>query len=121
MLFRPLKNGLYSHNTKNREIALVNCVEENKTRFTNRELEKAKQARELYAMVGFPSEKDFKGLIRNQMLYNVDISTQDIDNAREIFGPDVAALKGKTTRKKTEHVVTDYLAVPKAIFERYKF
>ena len=32
LIFKPLKNGLYVHDTKHREISLLNSVEENKTK-----------------------------------------------------------------------------------------
>ena len=101
LIFKPLKNGLYVHDTTDREISLLNSVEENKTKYTKREYAQAVKAHRLYKMVGYPSDKDFKSLIKNHMIHNVQITEQDIDNAQDGFGKDVDSIKGKTTRQKT--------------------
>eukprot|EP00957_Ditylum_brightwellii_P067028 5087982-Ditylum_brightwellii.AAC.1 len=48
---------------------------------------------------------------------NCPITTQDIKNAKTIFGKDIGALKGKTTRKKPAAIVTDYIQVLPAIYQ----
>eukprot|EP00957_Ditylum_brightwellii_P180416 13743225-Ditylum_brightwellii.AAC.1 len=50
---------------------------------------------------------------------NCPITTQDIRNAKAIFGKDVGALKGKTVRKTPAPVVTDYVHVPTNIFKNH--
>ena len=43
---------------------------------------------------------------------NCPITTRDIDINEKIFGPDLGALKGKTTRKKAAPLVTDQMDLP---------
>jgi hypothetical protein len=52
--FRPLKNGLYVWKPKKNttEMSFVNTVEENKSFYTNREIERAKAAREYFHAIG---------------------------------------------------------------------
>ncbi len=46
---------------------------------------------------------------------------QDVHNANRIFGPDLANLRGKTTRKKTEHVRVDYVEIPRDLVDMHKY
>jgi len=68
-------------------------------------------------MVGRPSEADFINMVQLNLMPNCPITTQDIKNAKIIFGKDVGALKGKTTRKTPLPVVTDYVYVPSSIYQ----
>ena len=45
---------------------------------------------------------------------------KDIENMQDIFGKSIYVLKGKRTRKKTDAVVENYIAVPKEIMENTK-
>ena len=57
------KDGLHYHNTRNREITLVQMVQENEEGYSQRQIQDAKKARDLYAKVGYPSARDFKNII----------------------------------------------------------
>ena len=57
-------------------------------------------------------------MVRGNMLKNCPISVTNIKNAHTIFGPDIVSLRGKTVRKKTEAVMSDYVEIPKQI--KYK-
>ncbi len=46
---------------------------------------------------------------------------QDVHNANQIFGPDIANLRGKTTRKKPEHVRVDYVEIPRDLVDMHKY
>ena len=47
-------------------------------------------------MIGSPSEKDYRGIVRSNMIKNCPIDSTDVSNARAIFGLDLASVKGKT-------------------------
>ncbi len=47
-----------------------------------------------------PSINDMKAIIRMNTIKNNPFTTEDIDIAKKIFGPDISSLKGKTTRHK---------------------
>eukprot|EP00804_Cyclotella_cryptica_P026251 CCRYP_019831-RA/>CCRYP_019831-RA protein AED:0.41 eAED:0.28 QI:0/0/0/1/1/1/2/0/498 len=91
--------------------ACVSTVAESMDRYTKRQVNGAKAARDAYCMLGFPSYRDFETLVRTK---------SDIKIARDIFGPDIASLKGKTVRHTPERVVTAYVAVPAEIYDRNK-
>ena len=120
-MFKEHKNGLYYHDTNDGKmrskgdeeaVALVETVSGNATHFTKRQLVAAKEARHLQSMIGRPSNKDFKVLITGNMLRNCPVTVEAIDIAEKVFGPDVASLKGKTTRAKSPVVRSDIIPVP---------
>ena len=58
-------------------------------------------------------------MIQYGLIHNCDVTIQDVDNANELFGRDIYALKGKTVRKKPDEVTEDYIAIPKSIAKRH--
>ena len=87
--FTCSKNGLYYHDTRNRQINLVNTVEENLIEFNKCQKDRARKARELYSMVGYPSIADFKKMVKFNLIMNCPVSEEDIDNSMAIYGPDI--------------------------------
>ena len=81
---------------------------------------KAKEARQAEAMMGNPSEKDYKGMVSNKLIPNCPVTSRDISNARQIFGPDLPSVWGKTVWGTPEPVVADYVAVPQSLVEANK-
>ena len=51
---------------------------------------------------------------------NLPITLDDINIAEQIFGPDVGALKGKTTRQQPAAVVSDYIYIPREIIDMHQ-
>jgi hypothetical protein len=147
--FSKSKNGLYYHDTTNRELVLhtqeehkqgndvetsgnetqtneledssnVITVEEIKERFPKREQQDTLRAREIYGMIGYPSYQDFLNSVQYGLIDNCTITVQDIKNAQEIYGPDVFALKGKTKQTAPEQVRTVTFDIPEDILNRHK-
>jgi hypothetical protein len=63
---------------------LVETVRGNFEGFTKNEVLRAKQARRAQAMMGNPSEKDYKGVVSNHLISNCPITVTDITNSRAI-------------------------------------
>ena len=103
-------NGLYYHDLNNRNATLVNSKEE---------IRKVKRARELYGTVRYPIIRDFKAMIKNNMLLNCSVTIEDIDNCIDVFGPDIHVLKGRTVRKQLIQVVIDYIKIPIKVLKLY--
>ena len=61
--------------------------------------------------------EDFKRIVRTNGLKNCPITIKDISIAEKIFGDDVSTLKGKTTRKKPNIVVNEYIEVPEELMQ----
>jgi hypothetical protein len=75
---------------------LVQMVQGNYEGYTKKDILKASEARRVQGMIGNPSEKDYKGMVSGSLITNCPITTTDISNARAMFGPDFASIRGKT-------------------------
>jgi hypothetical protein len=64
VIFAASSSGLYYHDTTNRAVMLVTTVKENKEGFTDREFTRAKAAHRALGLVGYPSPRDFKNMVR---------------------------------------------------------
>ena len=77
----------------------VNKVKDNKKNFTNNDYLWAVRARELQITVGRLSDKDLIKILKTSNLPNCPVTPRDVLIANKLFGPNVGALKGKTTRQ----------------------
>jgi hypothetical protein len=105
VIFKQSPSGLYYHDTSDRAIVVVNTVKENREGYTQREYDDAKEARRALALVGYPSPKDVKNMLCANMIRNCPVTPSSISAAHMIFGPDIASLKGKTTRRTPQPVL----------------
>ena len=94
---------------------LVSTVKENRKGYTKTQFKRACIARDLYHSVGAPTLENFKKFITMGGIHNCPIRAADVDIAENIFGPDMATLKGKSVCKKPKPVVEDWLELPKEI------
>jgi hypothetical protein len=49
--------------------------------------------------MGCPTVENLKNIIRMNAIRNCPVTIRDVEIAEEIFGPDIGALKGKTTQR----------------------
>jgi len=113
-------NGLYvfkpNIKTKVRDgVQFITTLEENRTFYTTRQFDRAKRARDLFHALGTPSIQDFKAIIRINAIRDNPVTTEDIELAEKIFGPDIGMLKGKTTRTKPIPVVSNRIDIPREL------
>jgi hypothetical protein len=87
--------------------------------FTNRQVTLASKVRQIYHALGTPSVNDFKHIVKSNQIKNLPITTEDIDIAERIYGPDIGSLKGKTTRSKPAPVVSDYIEIPQELIDNH--
>ena len=57
----------------------------------------------------------------NSVIKNCPVTTWDIANATAIFGPNQAAMRGKTVRQKPDKVETEFIPIPRDFYELHKF
>ena len=98
---------------------LVTTVTENKSGYTQRQFERANEARRLYHIMGTPTVENFKSLLRMNVIKKCPVTTEDVDIAEKIFGKDVLSLKSKSTRQKPKPVRADLIEIPKELIEKH--
>ena len=91
---------------------MVETIKGNKSFFTDRQVQRAKEARKLLQALGYPTVQDLKALIQMNTIQNCPVTGEDVDLAQKIFGPDIASVKGKTTRQKPTPVRTHVVQLP---------
>jgi hypothetical protein len=64
--------------------------------------------------------KDFKWIIRNHQIKHSPVTVHDVEVAISIWGKNISALKGKTTRKKSIPVARDCVKVPTELLKLHK-
>jgi hypothetical protein len=108
--------GLYTHKVSDeylkKQSHLINTVKENRVGYTQRQFEQAKKAWELYHIVGTPMIELFKALIKMNAIKNCPVTTEDVNNAKKIFGANMLSLRGKLTWRKSTPVREDVIGIP---------
>lgn len=97
---RPLANEL----ARGVQFAMIQTVKDNASMYTKRELESAKAAYKLMEDMGYISAHDLIKLIQSGGLLNCPVTAHDVARAFKIFGPPVAAIKGKLKHHASEVV-----------------
>ena len=97
----------------------VNTVRDNYQGYTKHQVKNATRARRLMGIVGTPSPRDFQGMVRHNFLKDCPVTPEDITIANDLFGPDLATIRGKTVRHSPERVVMDYVEIPRDFLEKH--
>ena len=84
---------------------LVQTVRINYEGFTKKDIKAAKAALKLQGMIDSPSEKDYGGMVSNNMIKNCPIDSTDLSNARAIFVPDLASVRGNIFQREPKSIV----------------
>jgi hypothetical protein len=119
MEFKMHYSGLHYYDPKD-NLVFIQTVSDNKKNYTKRQVSGAERARALYATLGYPSMKDFRWAVQSNQIMDCPVTVQDIDVAHAIWGKNIAALKGKTTRKKPIPVADSVMRVPTELLRLHK-
>lgn len=84
---------------KDTVVAAVATVDGNRQLYARADVEAADQARTLAQRLAGASDKDLAKMCRMGVIKNNPVAPQDIHRAARIYGPDLANVRGKTTRK----------------------
>ena len=95
----------------------VETLEENHLGYTQRDLDRAKQAQEFYYTIGTPTIQALKAMLRTNQIQNCSVTSDDLTLAERIYGQSVSSLKGKSTCQKPKVVTTDNIKIPIIILE----
>lgn len=100
MIFKKHPCGLHYYDPSDQDFTFINTVDENMKSYSKRQIQRAQVAKALFAKLSYPSWRDFKWIVRTNMIKDCPVLVADIDAAAHIWGKDVVALKGKTAKKK---------------------
>ena len=121
MRFQEHSSGLYVFDASSGKEAskdaintysMLQTVAEQKRLFSRREVDAADVARALYRKIGRPGREEFEQILRRNLIRNCPVTPDDAKRALVIYRPDVATLKGKTTRQAAAARVPTFTAVP---------
>jgi hypothetical protein len=76
--FKQSRRGLYFLEANNTSTVLVNTVEDNKSRYMNRDYSKATLARKVQNIIGRPSVRTYLHIVDNNLMPNCPITWKDI-------------------------------------------
>ena len=83
--------------------------------YTQHQFDRAKTARKLYVILGMPTVENFKNILHQNIIKNCPVTVEDVNIAERIFGPDVAAIKGRATRPKPPIVHEEQVEIPQEL------
>ena len=62
--------------------------------------------------------ENFKYLLKGNLINNCPVTHHDVDNMIQIWGKDIAAIKGKTARRTPRKVIEETFDVPRELKEK---
>lgn len=96
-------------------VSLVQTLKENKQGFSDRQIERAKLARDLFHNSGVGTPEELRQAISANGFKNNPVTVEDVIVAQKYFGPDVDVIKGKATRTTPPPVTNEYIEIPQEI------
>jgi hypothetical protein len=82
--------------------------------------EEACTAQEAQAMLGHPTDREFLGTVHSGMISNYPVTPTAMQNANQIFVPNLAGVRGQTVRRPPESETTNHVKIPRAIQEQHQ-
>ena len=113
MKFIEVCLGLYiwrpEHNTIlfNKQVSshsFISLVSGNKNNFTRSELKRIDDTKKLYINMGMPGYQEFFSDLENNRISDCKLSIDDAKRCLNIYGKEIAKLKGRKTRKKLSKI-----------------
>ena len=71
-------------------------------------------------MLGHPTDREFLGMVRANMIANCNVTESAVKNAHIIFGPNLAGVRGRTVRVAPESVRVEHIQIPRVILDRHR-
>jgi hypothetical protein len=77
----------------------LSTVEERESLYSRKQVRRALEAGEYLRALGYPSLHDAVNLVRDGNVHNVPFGIEDVPRFFDIYGAQIPALRGKTTRR----------------------
>ena len=116
--FPQLKSGLYARNPKtsgkptDEQAVQFYELSDSLRNLSRQQQGRVRAASKMLHALGAPTLEDLKSVIRMNLIRNNKVTTEDVTLALKTLGPDVATIKGKTTRRKPLPVVDNIIEIP---------
>ena len=106
LAFRVKMGGLHACNVKGKLplLAAVNTVSENMSKYSKRDVKKARETSQLITAMNAIDESKLKDMLNGSMIANCNLVGRDVNTKMDIEGKNVASLKGKSRNKKVKHI-----------------
>ena len=78
-------------------------------------------ASNIYDMVGAPTLRNLKMMIRHNTIQSFPVTVEDIEIEEKLFGPDVYTLKGRTKIQSPKVVVYYFIGIPRESIENNQY
>ena len=95
--------------TCDNQAVFVASVDNNKLKYSARQIQDADRARALSARLGYPSVAALIQMINSGSIINCPVTAQDIARAHDIYGPELGVLKGKATKQRITSTPLEFL------------
>jgi hypothetical protein len=103
--FIPSKNGMYCldvGSSDDPQVMAIQTVEDEESKYSNIDCARAKAVRKLQEVMACPSDFDLANAVEHNIIGNNPFTRRDVRIAKDIYGPDVPALKGKTVKRQSK-------------------
>jgi hypothetical protein len=103
--FVPSNNGMYCLEVgpdASPHIMAIQTVSDEQSKFSNIDCTRAEAVRKLQEVMACPSDYDLSNAVEHNVIGNTPFTRRDVRIAKQIYGPDVAALKGKTVKQQSK-------------------
>ena len=114
-LRRDFITGMYIYRTDEEVDAVFNLpdgaaslavtVDDRMRKYSKREVARAEEARELQRKFFFLSDGSLEDLLRRSKIKNTNVTARDVAIAKDIWGPSLGVLKGKSTSSKGKPII----------------
>ena len=122
-VFTPSANGLYKRALSNNEsiTGFWSCIQtmaECKDHYMQHEIEAANQAQQFQNIIMRPSDRELMD-VSIERITNCPITQHAIHIAKDIYGPNLGSLKGKTIQRTLPHLPSGVDPVPPQLLKRH--
>jgi hypothetical protein len=122
--FARTPNGMYCIDINTDEedhlVMAHQTVKGESSHFSAIDCRRAAKVRDLQEALACPSDFDLANAIEHNVIGNNPFTRRDVRIAKKIFGPDIAAMKGKTVKRKSKMPQEDDISdIPPNIIKEY--